>query len=145
MATSLGAVIHELGHSLDLVHSDEGIMARGFDDINVYFLPNVSPGIAVIQDDVSDRKTKGSSAPCSKPARRPKLSFCSNHEKLPDEDEDEDGEDSSKPKFTSIGIRTRGQELLDGYHERKFYARLKKEFGGAFWCRSHALILDSHR
>ena len=126
-ATSLGAVIHELGHSLDLVHSDEGIMARGFDDLNIYFLANVSE----LVDDGNYPKES-----CSK--SKPKLSYCSNHDKG-----EEEGEDA-KPRFTSLGSRTRGQELLDGYHERKFYSKLKNDFGGAFWCRSHALILDSH-
>lgn len=36
-ATSLGAVIHEVGHCLDLEHTNDGIMARGFDDLDFYF------------------------------------------------------------------------------------------------------------
>ena len=36
-ATSLGATLHEMGHVFDLVHSDRGIMARGFEDIDLFF------------------------------------------------------------------------------------------------------------
>ncbi|KAH9102155.1 hypothetical protein LEN26_013814 [Aphanomyces euteiches] len=36
-ATGLGAVLHELGHTLGLGHSTHGIMARGFDDMNCLF------------------------------------------------------------------------------------------------------------
>ena len=34
VATSLGSVLHELGHTWDLGHTDQGIMARGFDDLD---------------------------------------------------------------------------------------------------------------
>ncbi len=36
-ATSLGAALHELGHVFDLVHSDRGIMARGFEEVDIFF------------------------------------------------------------------------------------------------------------
>ena len=42
-ATSLGSAAHELGHLFDLVHSDYGIMARGFEDIDLFFTVNSSP------------------------------------------------------------------------------------------------------
>ena len=41
-ATTLGALVHELGHSLDLGHTENGIMARGFDDMDRFF--SISPG-----------------------------------------------------------------------------------------------------
>ena len=34
VATSLGSVLHELGHTFDLGHTEAGIMARGFDDLD---------------------------------------------------------------------------------------------------------------
>ena len=37
MATTLGAAIHELGHVFDLAHSEDGFMARGFDDLDKFF------------------------------------------------------------------------------------------------------------
>jgi hypothetical protein len=42
-ATGLGATLHELGHAFGLYHTREGIMARGFDDLNRY-LSAVEPG-----------------------------------------------------------------------------------------------------
>ncbi|ELT86967.1 hypothetical protein CAPTEDRAFT_95709 [Capitella teleta] len=37
-STSLGASLHELGHTLDLAHTPTGVMARGFDDLYRVFL-----------------------------------------------------------------------------------------------------------
>lgn len=36
-ATTLGSALHELGHVFDLVHADTGVMARGFEDLDLYF------------------------------------------------------------------------------------------------------------
>lgn len=36
-ATTLGAVCHELGHTFDLGHTPDGIMGRGFDNVNLVF------------------------------------------------------------------------------------------------------------
>lgn len=36
-ATTLGSVCHELGHTFDLGHSPDGIMGRGFDNVNLVF------------------------------------------------------------------------------------------------------------
>ena len=35
-STTLGAALHELGHCFDLMHSPQGIMSRGFDDMNKF-------------------------------------------------------------------------------------------------------------
>ena len=37
-ATTLGAAMHELGHTFNLPHTPSGIMGRGFDDMNVFFV-----------------------------------------------------------------------------------------------------------
>uniref|UniRef100_A0A1B6D7B1 Uncharacterized protein n=1 Tax=Clastoptera arizonana TaxID=38151 RepID=A0A1B6D7B1_9HEMI len=37
-STTLGAACHELGHTFDLGHSNQGIMSRGFDNIHLVFL-----------------------------------------------------------------------------------------------------------
>ncbi|XP_065663758.1 uncharacterized protein LOC100199415 [Hydra vulgaris] len=37
-STSLGAAIHELGHCFDLAHTPSGIMARGHDDMNCFYI-----------------------------------------------------------------------------------------------------------
>ena len=46
-ATTLGAMVHELGHTLDLGHTENGIMARGFDDMDRFFTicPQTAAGI----------------------------------------------------------------------------------------------------
>lgn len=38
LATTLGSVLHELGHTFDLGHTREGIMGRGFDNIDRVFV-----------------------------------------------------------------------------------------------------------
>lgn len=38
LATTLGSVLHELGHTFDLGHTREGIMGRGFDNVDRVFL-----------------------------------------------------------------------------------------------------------
>uniref|UniRef100_T1J1B6 3-hydroxyacyl-CoA dehydrogenase type-2 n=1 Tax=Strigamia maritima TaxID=126957 RepID=T1J1B6_STRMM len=51
--TSLGATLHELGHTFNLVHNETGIMARGFDDINKFFiLPQL------LNDEMKSRRLK---------------------------------------------------------------------------------------
>ena len=37
-ATTLGAAMHELGHTFNLPHTPSGIMGRGFDDMNIFFV-----------------------------------------------------------------------------------------------------------
>lgn len=37
-ATTLGSVLHELGHTFDLGHTKDGIMGRGFDNIDKLFI-----------------------------------------------------------------------------------------------------------
>jgi hypothetical protein len=51
-ATGLGASMHEIGHCFGLVHTKNGIMARGFDNFNRFFLIK-EPGMnnACIEDD----------------------------------------------------------------------------------------------
>lgn len=41
-SASLGAALHELGHALDLVHSDQGIMSRGYEDLDLFFTISAS-------------------------------------------------------------------------------------------------------
>ncbi|KZS10156.1 putative Zinc metalloproteinase [Daphnia magna] len=36
-ATTLGAALHEIGHIFDLVHTDFGVMARGFEELDLFF------------------------------------------------------------------------------------------------------------
>lgn len=45
-ATTLGSVLHELGHTFDLGHTKDGIMGRGFDNIDRVFLVGEKRNIA---------------------------------------------------------------------------------------------------
>ena len=36
-STTLGACVHELGHTFDLAHTPHGIMCRGHDDMNHFY------------------------------------------------------------------------------------------------------------
>jgi hypothetical protein len=42
LATTLGSVLHELGHTFDLGHTQTGIMGRGFDYIDRVFVSTTS-------------------------------------------------------------------------------------------------------
>jgi len=44
-ATTLGAAMHELGHTFNLPHTPSGIMGRGFDDMNIFFVGKREPDI----------------------------------------------------------------------------------------------------
>lgn len=39
-STTLGSVLHELCHTFDLGHTENGVMGRGFDNIHKVFLTN---------------------------------------------------------------------------------------------------------
>ena len=41
-STTLGGLLHEFSHILDIGHNLTGIMARGFDDLNQFFTINFS-------------------------------------------------------------------------------------------------------
>ena len=34
VATTIGSILHEMGHVFDLGHTRQGVMARGFDDLD---------------------------------------------------------------------------------------------------------------
>ncbi|KAI5636310.1 putative peptidase family domain-containing protein [Phthorimaea operculella] len=46
-ATTLGSVFHELGHTFDLGHTKDGIMGRGFDNIDRVFLVGEKRSVAL--------------------------------------------------------------------------------------------------
>ncbi len=39
-STTLGSLLHEFSHILDLGHNESGIMSRGFDDLYRFFTVN---------------------------------------------------------------------------------------------------------
>lgn len=40
-STSLGSLLHEMSHIVDLGHNKTGIMARGFDNLHLFFTVNL--------------------------------------------------------------------------------------------------------
>ena len=119
-ATTLGALIHELGHSLDLGHTENGIMARGFDDMDRFFTvcPNEKKSDHLI--------------------RRNSLRFCGAVPKLTS---------TQEKSMRSGGVRRKenGSNILEEYQKRKYYRKMVQDCGGAYWSRSCALILSNHR
>ena len=124
VATTLGAVIHELGHTLDLAHSDDGFMARGFDDLDKYF-----------------NCTTASAGPMEPPPSMGNLPRCGRG----------GGSRSLTPasmtmlaRPTTILGQEGGTTYLEEYQRKKYYRRMMQECGNAFWDKSAAAILSSH-
>ena len=123
-ATTLGAMIHELGHTLDLGHTENGIMARGFDDMDRFF--TICPA------------AKSDSVGGSIGHRRNSLRFCGAVPK-----ETHSIEKSSR--FGKIKRNDNGSNILEEYQKRKYYRKMVQDCGGAYWSRSCALILSHHK
>lgn len=130
VATTLGSVLHELGHTFDLGHTDEGIMARGFDDLDSV--------LTLASERVGRKYPKGKLQPCgsfsrntSPPAMLRSNSMCSR--------EDAGG----SPRFTNVRRSDSVSKYLEEYSEKRL-ERSNVELtdgGGCFWSRSCALIL----
>lgn len=116
-ATTLGAIVHELGHILDLGHTESGIMARGFDDMDKFFT-------SIIEKKCESRKNS--------------LRFCGLVPKLTSPSVENGGLRTIKRNETASNI-------LEEYQKRKYYRKMVQDCGGAFWSRSCALILSNHR
>ena len=125
-ATTLGALIHELGHTLDLGHTESGIMARGFDDMDRFFTQSPSSGM---QSGKSEHLL----------LRKNSLRFCGAVPKLT----------STQEKSMRSGQIRRnnkdGSNILEEYQKRKYYRKMVQDCGGAYWSRSCALILSNHK
>ena len=77
-STSVGASLHELGHTFDLAHTPTGVMARGFDDL--YRVFTVQP--LVSRSASTDSSRIASPIPYSpkqSPIHRPKVCLNSFH------------------------------------------------------------------
>ena len=126
-STSLGSMIHELGHCFDLVHTESGVMARGFDDADRYF---------TLRRGLKENELKSK--------RTPKLSVVRLDKKLPSMSKEQ-------PKFTKISNTSKVQWcqtgciwlrslcgfvfspncLLQGHHTSLTYPSMKP-CGGSF-------------
>ena len=122
-------MVHELGHTLDLGHTENGIMARGFDDMDRFFTicPQASSAGSSLSQGDADRGR-----------RRNSLRFCGAVPK-----ETHSIEKSSK--FGKIKRNDNGSNILEEYQKRKYYRKMVQDCGGAYWNRSCALILSHHK
>ena len=102
-ATTLGALIHELGHTLDLGHTESGIMARGFDDMDRFFSLLFHPKSS--GENMSSNLRKG-------------LRFCGAVPKLTPMQEK-----SMRTGFKrgGGGVENGGSNILEEYQKRKYY------------------------
>nr|XP_040580153.1 putative zinc metalloproteinase YIL108W isoform X2 [Lepeophtheirus salmonis] len=119
-STTLGAIIHELGHTFDLGHTNDGIMARGFDDLHRYFTIQSSNN-SCTGTDIPDVTMNGGSS----------------------HDEEILLSPTRTTRFTNF--KQDGASYLQAYQQKKELRRMVADSGKAFWSRSCALILSSHR
>ena len=128
-ATTLGALIHELGHTLDLGHTETGIMARGFDDMDRFFALLFHP------------KSSGENLNSN---LRKSLRFCGAVPKLTPMQE-KSMRTGFKRGGGRGGVENGGSNILEEYQKRKYYRKMVQDCGGAYWSRSCALILSHHK
>lgn len=131
VATTLGSVLHELGHTLDLGHTNDGIMSRGFDDLD---------SVVTLASDRFGRKIpKGKLQPCGSCNRNSSPPAILRSNSLSSKEEVSGG----SPRFTNVRRSDSVSKYLEEYSEK----RLEKsggdlqDGGGCFWSRSCALIL----
>ena len=126
-ATTLGALIHELGHTFDLGHAANGFMARGFDDIDRFFtlsnkvqnkLEKLSKNEASLMCCMSSSVNKQSPSPFHYP---------------------------SSPFLSGTTSTKKGTNYLEEYQQKQYYRKMMNEFGNAYWDKSSALILSAHK
>lgn len=124
-STTLGALVHELGHSLDLGHTENGIMARGFDDMDRFF--SICPNTTATQSK-SEHLIM----------RRNSLRKCGAVPKLTPTQE-------KSMRSGQIRRKENGSNILEEYQKRKYYRKMVQDCGGAYWSRSCAIILSNHK
>jgi len=131
-ATTIGSVLHELGHCFDLGHTSEGIMARGFDDIDLFF--------TLAEGNVS------------KSVVRRHLEPCSNYQLSPVDDvaaqpitrSNSCSAGDMSPRFTCIRRSDSISKYLEGYAQKRLRYQ-SKTVSGVFWTSSCALILSKQK
>jgi len=131
-ATSLGSVLHELGHCFDLGHAPTGVMARGFDDLDLYL-------------------TLCSRKPVS--TGRSSLVPCSNWKLSPEPqsdfdlilDEGHSSQDPSSPRFTSIRRTESVSKYLENYARRRYKTETSQSGCGVHWTEPCARILSRQK
>ena len=136
VATTLGSVLHELGHTFDLGHTEAGIMARGFDDLDSL--------LTVMSERGGTRHLtsgRGQLTPCGQASRGPSP-VPSSASILRSNSLSSSGGQS--PRFTSIRRSDSVSKYLEEYSEKRMERRVETESqgdGGCHWTRSCALLL----
>ena len=127
VATTLGSVLHELGHTFDLGHTEDGIMARGFDDLDSL--------LTIISERGGSRSGESLSRqlrPCGQGnlSRGPSPTLT--------------GHSVQSPRFTTIRRSDSVTKYLEEYSEKRLERSLEEERGegGCYWSRSCAVILS---
>ena len=111
--------MHELGHCFGLVHTDAGVMARGFDDIDRYF---------TVADDNEERSSEPVTIRKSSKLTVVKIESKQNIR-----------------RFTKISQTNPGSELLGKYYHKQDYEQMRSSFGRCFFTRQCALLLFYHK
>ena len=136
VATTLGSVLHELGHTFDLGHTESGIMARGFDDLDSL--------LTVMSEKGGTRHLtsgRGQLTPCGQASRGPSpvpssASILRSNSLS--------GGGGQSPRFTSIRRSDSVSKYLEEYSEKRMERMVEIESQGdegCHWTRSCALIL----
>ena len=132
VATTIGGVLHELGHTLDLGHTEDGVMSRGFDDLDSL--------LTIISEKGGSRSGQGTEGrraltPCG---RGPSPEQTKQPLILPPKSTNISSNQS--PRFTSVRRSDSISKYLEKYSEKRILGDSTSE-GGCYWTRSCALLL----
>ena len=130
VATTLGSVLHELGHTLDLGHTNEGIMSRGFDDLDSV--------LTLASERVGRKYPKGKLQPCGSCHRNASPPAILRSNSMGSREEM-----GGSPRFTNVRRSDSVSKYLEEYSEKRLQRSSKelRDGGDCFWSRSCALIL----
>ena len=118
-ATTLGSVLHELGHCFDLGHTESGIMERGFDQLDTLL-------------------TVGEAAKVPKQTCGRRLAPCGGEVEV--EEEAREVAEQSPPRFTIVRRSSSVSRYLEEYQQRR-RGEVATSLGDCRWGRSAALLL----
>ena len=122
-ATTLGSVLHELGHCFDLGHTESGIMERGFDQLDMLL-------------------TVGEAAKVVKQSCGRRLAPCGGEVEEEEEGEEEVREEHTAPRFTIVRRSSGVSRYLEDYQQRRRGEVATRVGGDCRWGRSAGLILS---
>lgn len=147
-SSSLGGVLHELGHVFDLVHTEEGIMGQGFHDMHQLCIacdhdsqPKVTRSDSQVVNLTLQASLSWSLEPrtccMAQTSEPPSISLTSLSKRLPP---DQDPSGKKKLRLTKLNPK-----------DRSMYITSKKERHpevsacGLYWSKSCAIILNYHK